>query len=368
MTTVALFNVVYVFFAYLARYKGYEFFLKISFFLIFLFLALRYNYGNDYPQYFYTFLDVKRHLGTDYSGEYLGKTMYFSFESGWLFLYKLFQPLGFPWGFFALVAVLAAFNCFVYYRFIKKYVSSRYYWFAVFLYVFDPNYMLLHSSAMRQSLAISIFLFSLDYLYKKDIIRYFLCAMLASLIHTSAYVIFPIYLLGLFNWTSNKTLATSIFLLYISVFMSIQSIAPILTALISSKLDRYEGYLKTASEVNSGLGIVYFSIMFALILFYERFQSKEASLLFKLALLAYFVKPLTLIISMITRIEMYFNPILIAVFPIVLMSIKNRFIKTILLFVLMVWTLNSFYLFFQSDVWKKAFGTYQTIFSSPEIY
>ena len=46
----------------------YEFFLKVSFFLIFLFLALRYDYGNDYKNYLYTFLDAKNSKEIDFNG------------------------------------------------------------------------------------------------------------------------------------------------------------------------------------------------------------------------------------------------------------------------------------------------------------
>ena len=145
MIAVAIFNIIVVFFAYQARHKRTEFFLKVSFGLIFLFLALRYDYGNDYSAYLKGFLEVNRVETIDYFDKYL------HFDPGWIFLCRIFWPFGF----FAMMAVLALFNCFVYYRFIRKYVPPVYYWFAVFLYVFNPYFMLVHSSAMRQSLAIS---------------------------------------------------------------------------------------------------------------------------------------------------------------------------------------------------------------------
>ncbi len=158
MTTVAILNIIVVLFAYLARYRRTKFGLKVSFFLIFLFLALRYDYGNDYPGYLKHFLVINQYAWIDYFGKSL------QFEPGWTFLCRLFEPLGF----FAMTAVLALFNCVVYYRFIKKYVPPAYYWFAVFLYVFTPGFMLIHSSAMRQSVAITLFIFSIDYLYKSN--------------------------------------------------------------------------------------------------------------------------------------------------------------------------------------------------------
>ena len=155
MTTVALFNIVFVLLAYLAQYKNQEYLLKFSFFLIFLFLALRYDYGNDYQSYLNVFLNLERSGSID--------RFYDSndhFELGWLYLCQLFQPLGF----FAMVTMLAAFNCFIYYSFIKKFVPPHYYWFSLLLYTFDPGMMLVHSSAMRQSLAISIFIYSIEFI------------------------------------------------------------------------------------------------------------------------------------------------------------------------------------------------------------
>lgn len=364
MITVAIFNIIFVFFAYLARYKNYDFCLKVSFFLIFLFLALRYDYGNDYQNYLQVFLDIQRHSSSiDYSTNYSGASGDFSFEPGWIFIYILFLPLGF----FSLVAVLSAFNCFVYYSFFKKYVPPRHYWFAVFLYVFNPYSMLVNSSAMRQSLAISIFLFSIDYLYKKEIFRYFLCAAIASSIHSSAYILFPIYLLGLFNWTNNRILATGIFILYIFMYASIQYFIPTLTTLISNIYENYKVF-EGGSKLGTGLGPVYYSILLALILFYELFQNKEASLLFKIAILGLMVKPFASAIMMLERMGFYFIPALICTLSIIILNIKNHFLKNILLSSIIFITLYDFYQFFQSDTWKLAFGSYKTIFSSPYIY
>ena len=147
MITIAIFNIVFVLLAYLAQYKGQAYLLKVSFVLIFLFLALRYDYGNDYRSYLDEFVRLTSYSSLDYTDE----TEHF--EKGWLFLYFLFKPFGF----FALVAVLAAFNCFIYYRLIKKYVLPNYYWLAVFIYVFNVGFMLTQLSSMRQTLAIGIF-------------------------------------------------------------------------------------------------------------------------------------------------------------------------------------------------------------------
>lgn len=357
MITVVLLNILVVFFAYQARHKRTVFLLKVSFGLIFLFLALRYDYGNDYSAYLKRFLEINRVETIDYFDKYWG------FEPGWVFLCRLFGPFGF----FAMTAVLALFNCFVYYRFINKYVPPAYYWLAVFFYVYTPGFMLIHSSAMRQSLAISLFIFSIDYIYKKDALRYFLCIGLAALFHTSALVLLPVYLLGLFDWKINKITAVSIFSLFLLLFVFGDSFLADINQFINTYFRRYEVY-EGGAEIGTGLGLIFNSFLFALILYYERSQIAEASLLFKIAIISYFIIPISLLIMMLGRVGMYFLPVTIAVFPIIFSNIKNPILKNSTIILLGFITFYSFLGFFQSDIWKEAFGTYQTIFSAPEIY
>jgi hypothetical protein len=354
--TVALFNLCVIFYAYLARNKHNEFWLRVSFALIFLFLALRYDYGNDYSGYLKRFQEINRVTTINYFDEYWG------FEAGWVFLCRLFKPFGF----FAMTAILALLNCVVYYRFIKKYVPPSYYWLAVFLYVFNPGFMLIHSSAMRQSLAIIVFIFSIDYIYKKKAIHYCLCIAIASLFHTSALILFPVYLLGLYNWKINKKLAVVLFTLFLLLYAYGDIFLPNINQFISAYFGRYEIY-EGGGEISSGLGVIIYSFLFALILFYEQTQSVAIALLFKIAILSYFIMPLGLSILMISRTGMYFQPATIVVFPIILFKMNNSVVKNIILTALILIMTYSFFQFFQSDVWQETFGTYNTIFSAPEI-
>lgn len=346
-----------VLFAYLAKYKNTQWGLKVSFTLIFLFLALRYNFGNDYELYLNVFIEISQYNQIDL----FDNTQ--QFETGWIFLNWLFRLVGF----FAMTALLALFNCVVYYRFIKKYVPVRYYWLAVFLYIFYPNFMLIHSSAMRQSIAIMLFVFSLDYLYKKDAIRYFLCIGLASFFHFSALILLPVYLLGLFNWKINKVNGAILVSIFISLFLLGESLSHYLEQFISNYFVKYAIYQK-AGVVNTGLGFLYLSAMFILTLYFERLQNKETALVFKIATISLMFIPLNLIIGLIGRVGMYFAPATIVVYPIILMNLKRPISKTIYLTLLLIFTIYKFFQFFYSDIWQDAYGTYLTIFSAPQWY
>jgi len=357
MITVALINILTVTLAYLARKKYVENALKAAFMVIFLFLALRYEYGNDYLAY----LDIFNDVNTDTSFSIFDESS--RYELGWVVLCRLFDPLGF----FAMIAALALINCVVYYRFVKKYVVPQYYWLAVFLYVFSPGFMLTHATAMRQSLALIMFIVSLDYLFKKDIIRYALCISLAALFHTSALILFPVYFLGLVNWKINNISIIGIFaFLLFLLFFGSRYISEV-NQFISTYFDKYAIYQK-GSEIGSGIGMMFSLCLLLLILYYDRYQMKETALLFKIAILGYFIIPFALMISALGRIGMYFQVVTIAVFPYVIGSIKNILVKNTVLALIIFITLYEFYVFFQSEIYSEAFGTYLTIFSAPQLY
>jgi len=80
-------------FAFLAKYKNFRYGLEISFFLIFLFLALRYNFGNDYQSYFRCFNEITNSSKIDLNYMQYGRVI----EPGWIILCWLFKPFGFYW-------------------------------------------------------------------------------------------------------------------------------------------------------------------------------------------------------------------------------------------------------------------------------
>lgn len=360
MITVAIFNIIFVFFAYLARYKNCEFFLKISFFLIFLFLALRYDYGNDYKAYLELFLDVNRYESIDYFDESVRT------DPGWLFICRLFKPLGF----FTMVTFLAAFNCVIYYRFIKKYVSPDYYWLSTFIYVFDITFMLIQSSTMRQSMAICLFIFSIDFLYKKDAIRYFFCIFIAILLHKSAIILIPVYFIGLFNWKLNKIVGHIILFFFILLLTIGQLLLPSIVNFIDAYFVKYSHYTEVILETkrNTGLGVFYMSLMAFLVINYSRIQHNENNILFKIAIVSFMFVPFTSIIFLLERMQFYFSIVTIAVYPIILYNIKNIKYRIAIIIPIIFLALRGFYDFFQSEIWKVSFSVYHTIFSSPYWY
>lgn len=354
MITVTLFNIMVVLISYLSKWYRSDLFLKIAFFLIFLFIGLRFDYGNDYMAYVDSFYKINEYSSIDYlNGEY-------QWEVGWILLCRIFGPLGF----FIMIAFLAAFNCIVYFRFIKKYVPYQYWWLGVFLYVFSPYIMLLHLTIMRQSIAIAIFVYSLDFLCKRNAVGYFVCIAIAVLFHSSALILFFVYFFIGIDWDIKRKASVVIFLVFLVMIVFNNFFMSYINQYAIINLPKYFVYLDRVGDVDTGLGVVYNSIVFAIILFYLPLQSPEKLILFKVGVIGYFIIPFGMLILMISRIGIYFQPSLIAIIPIILSSADGRSAKKMIFLSYVLFVLYTYYGFFQSEIYGEPYANYKTIFLS----
>jgi hypothetical protein len=343
--------------AYFAKYKFWKYGLNISFAMVFIFLALRYNYGNDYHAYLDKFTEISKYNEFNLHDVLKNNDM----EIGWVYLNWLFRYSGF----FVMTAVLALVNSCIYYGFIKSYVPIKYYWLAVFIYIFYPEFMLVHSSAMRQSVAIMLFVFSIKYIYRKDAVRYFLLISLACLFHISAIILFPAFLLGVFNFRLGIFAKIFLFLAYIFLFLFAKELSPHLLSTVASYFEKYAGY-QDEGIFNSGLGVVYFSMLFILTLIFINKQNKKISLISKMAIISFILLPLNLMVFLASRLAMYFATATIILYPTIYMSLKNNLLKIFFLWLVIIATIYRFLQFFYSDTYNEFFSEYQTIFSALE--
>jgi transmembrane protein EpsG len=346
-----------IIFAYIARYRQTRWGLKVSFGFVFLFLALRYEFGNDYRIYHDSFLIINSSSPNSLS--YFLK----HFEPGWILLNWLFKSIGF----FSMTAFLALCNCIVYYKFITKHVDNKLYWFSIFLYIFYPNFMLIHSSAMRQSVAILLIIYSIDFLLNKNAAKYFLCVGIASLFHYPAIIFIPIYFLRFVNYRIRIVYGFIILLAFVSLFIVGEHLVYSTKQFIAQFTDKYE-YYSTQGSLNTGVGFLYYFTLLTLLVYYERFQDRETALVFKIAILSFMFMPLTLILEILSRAGMYFAPATLVAYPNIILRMKTPIIRIILSTVIILITLYQFTQFFFSDTYSTYFMEYQTILSAPRWY
>lgn len=368
MLTAFLVNIIAITFAAIAKNKD-SAWLKAAFIVVFIFLAIRYGYGNDYMGYLKYFLDVNKYV---YGfSDYINNTTYVEaysgvrdVEVGWMILCKIYQPFGF----FALVASISALYCFVHYKLINEYVQPIYYWFAVAILVFDPQYVLIQASAMRQSIAIIVVIISFYFLKNKSFVKYGIGIYMSSLFHKSSIVNLPVYLLAVKNRPPKMIHIVMVVLLFVFAVSMSAYLGQYMNIILAKYFEEYRGYDTQIGKLNSGIGIIYFLFIIIMILYYSMREQGSILLLNKIAVIALIVGAMSSVNIMVTRVIYYYIFALLVSIPYVVYKIENKILKigvmtSYILYVILMW-----YSHFYSPVWHNGYYEYHTIFESPKIY
>lgn len=369
--TVALVGLISMFFAAIPR-KQFKYGLEVAWIIICGFLAIRYDFGNDYMGYLAGFEDVNSYptFKIDTDDHY---------EPGWQLLCHLFAPFGF----YAMVAVLTIFECYIMYRFVKRYVPERYYWFAIFIFVFTPSIMLVGASMMRNMLAITLVIWSVTYIQKRKIIPFVILIFLASQFHSSAVILYPLFLLGFIkNINTNKWVYGLIIVAYVVLAALSAQLAPMINevALLAGEEEALEYYIEGAvlHEGGSGIGMLLQMFLFVYLVLSMHKQGNTQRLLFLLLTIGTFVRPFASVVPMINRYSYYFDIFAVVCYPIIWGGSKEQNIlgrKPSSLFstsrlwdlcaigVVVLLTVYGYIQFFNNPVWVEKYSEYHTIFS-----
>ncbi len=158
--------------------------------------------------------------------------------------------------------------------------DSKYPAMSVLLF-FTMNVFFISMNMIRQSIAISIFMYSIKYIKNKNIIKYIIAMIIAMLIHTSAILYFPMYFVYNFKINKNILCAVPIVIVLLKAFL----LDFIINVLIKFEyFNKYFSWYLT-SQYNTGkLNIVSFliacCIFILLILIYKSArEDKEYNML-----------------------------------------------------------------------------------------
>jgi len=349
-----------VFLAFLSRYKKSKYGLECAFILLTGFLAIRYNWGNDYPGYLLNFKELGLYNISIFDWSTL-KAYSRNGELGWAFLNVLFKPFGF----FSMVIALTVFEQYILYRFIKKHVPSKWYWIAIFLYIFGPNYLLIGSSMMRQYLAMTLYLIAVDFIYSKKFIPFIGIILLASTIHTSVLITLPTYFLRFIDLNLKKrTLVILPILSILWFFLAITIFQNFLERILSFDIFQgYERYVQNSQNHSFTIGIYIRFFVFFITIFQLPKLSPRIQLFTIISLLDFFLYPLYGFSILFSRIGTYFGLFGVFVYPCLIKSLKHQYYKWGLILILIILNINNFFNFFNQEVWRDSFFTYKTIFS-----
>lgn len=320
--------------------------IEVSIFIILLlFVSLRYGQGSDYFAYIYFFLD-----GAD-SFELALKFNDFSYVSReigfttisylWIKVMNLSPE--------SLVILFSAVSFLLVWLFIKKYSQRP----VISLFLFYCTFYLIYPfSGIRQSICISIFVFTLTpLLHKKKYVKYYLISILLFTIHYSSVVLFLIPLVNLvktykpFQVYLVSILALGVGIALYQVLFSFFSAIDV----IASKIEAYNTNGTSLEILSLLLRIIIFIPVMQTYKIYERGSIRD--LFLKVYILGFFLYLIFMSSSLISsRINVYMRYyeviILVDFLVLVFKKYSNRILSFSYIFiivtVLYVKNINSF--------------------------
>lgn len=327
--------------------------LKIAIWLLFIFLALRYNFGNDYKSY---------SEGFDFS---FYELIAAEVEVGYAFLVSVFQFLNFKW----LVAFLSGLFCWSLYRTIVRYVTPKWYWIVVFAIISNGDLIFTGASAIRQTTAMSIIFLSLPYLENKKLLVYLIMVALASSFHMSA--MFFVILYPLLYVDMGKKLSVVIIAIFALLLATV--LKDVLYVYIGdfteNSFEKYAGrYGRGASDAIVGgfFGIV-IRVYFAALMLFSMYKNSNRmiNIFILLSILSFVIFSMREQV-MLQRYNMYFGYFICLVMPYILNRIKKEKVLcgigfNSLLFVYLIWNISMAINFFLT---ANSSFEYHTIFSA----
>ena len=239
--------------------KGYLWRLLISFVPLFIFAAFRENFGNDYENYQNSFDIIHAYPGLN---DDLRIEVGYVKLNEWLPTFRL------------LLIITSAFTCAAYIFVFYKAIPATYSWLAVLLlFLAGDKAIFFMFSGIRNAISISILIFSLPLLQKRNLLPLLLCMLLASTFHKTAFIYFPLAYLV----CSNKDMTRREMLIWAGVFAFffifshtaiMGSIGSIMTTVFDQRYDSYLEFIDGVGDSRGLLGRIAMLLTFVPLLWY----------------------------------------------------------------------------------------------------
>lgn len=341
-----------------------------SFFVVFVFAAIRYRFGPDYDSYWNIYENIKGADVDNYTGSGSGA------EKMFLAYISVFPS----YTFFIVVNTLLWFLA--NYLFLSKYAKGADSWLIILYFFFNTTYFRLSMVAMRSAMSAFIFTFAMLYFLKYRERKYSRLVFVALIIfagqfHTSCLALIPL----VFLTTSNKSVFFSPWLLVVAGLMGIVSFAlgenvfvQVIGDFIVDNVDSMSRYSEEEGYVFGAISGTFFTLVFmaaTLVIVYYFIQAgkKETDpsyvIIYKIAILASMVQLMFGQGMIQERYFMFFNPCYI----VALVRAKERNSYVMNLLVLIIVAASSIYIM-QAKMarnYSRSFQEYHTIFSAPLI-
>lgn len=261
-------------------------------------------------------------------------------STGWKEIFTLRHIVDFEYGYIlynkiisslfineqALLIVTSAIVVFCFSYFIWKY--SRIPWLSFYLFV-TLGFWGSSFNILRQYIAMSILMFSIKYIKKRNLIKFLACLGLAVSFHTTAICYIVLY--PLHNIKINK--------IHITLLSFIAIVTLFTSEYIIKLVVGYTSYSKYFEEIGSGLGkgtgqgnLTVLILVIICMLFFIRMVKKvdsNTNLWIQMLIISVFCNILALDLGIFERIMRYFMIAMIIAIPNTIYSLKQRKVKMI---------------------------------------
>lgn len=307
--------------------------------------GLRYGFGADYKTYYEAFIRMQNGILTD------------KFEWGYKLLNIIVAKTGVP--FQVLLFVIAIFNLTLIYKSIEENVDNNK-WLSIFLYLVYFDLFFYSLSAIRQSIVISIVVYTLKYIENQNFKKYFIWIIFGAFFHSSALIMIPVYFMYQFlrkqDYLSTMAIMIGITGLYI---ISIRFI-PIIRPYIGSKLGYYL-FIFDNSVVSYNIVYViitelamvawiYFSCFLRRKYFFTGNYKSYTSFLVVTVFLSLKIFQYMQYFSIIPRMQMYFYCVLIIAIPNIIKIFPIKFRPFICFSIFIFFIINFIFRYYEVNI------------------
>jgi len=362
MIVITVLNIIVVFMSYLARFEKHRYLLAWAFILLISVLGIRYGYGNDFFNYEYFF----NH------GSYYKESE--DPDPGWLLLNKLFKPFGFS----SFVFFLTAIEHLMLYDLIRRYVSPNYYWLALFIYLFNPYFMLIGLSMMRQFLVQVLGFYAMELIYKRKWLQFLLIVIFSVSIHKVGLLLIP---LAIIPFMSKRTYSRKMLLSFVGIglflifFITIKmdDIINVLIELFEESDMKYgDSYLDDLSEeyrINPKMILRYVLYILLLVRTIKYLPDSNSSKNFAVEVtFGVLFIPFGELVPMAIRASWIYSMVIIIALPLLLRKERNTAIRYVVLVLFCLLLVRDYEGHFISDIYGKYYMHFHTIFSEYATY
>ncbi|GFK23625.1 EpsG family protein [Tetragenococcus halophilus] len=176
-------------------------------------------------------------------------------------LYQLVIKLGNFFGSYQWIFVFTHLIIILFIFFAIKKLSVDYFLSVLLFYV--TGFYFLSLNGMRQFIAISVLIFSINYIYEKNFFKFFICSIIAVAFHKSAVVFLPIYFFNKVSFRNKK----GIFFMIISlpIFIIFSNVLRQIIVYFASFIDRYTIYIGSQRDGIANNWLILLNVVILLI-------------------------------------------------------------------------------------------------------